>query len=145
MIFEYYLSSINTYDYSYKYIVLYNNDVFEYDIDLINNFPNYIFVENNYRDTNWYYNVTSSDSKIKGDIDLFDINIYNKNSYPKLIIKHRTEYKIANQVHYDKFNYILNKKNDNSKLYETIYTMLIIHYKQKYIKENIPIIKETIV
>ena len=145
MIFEYYLYYINTYDYSYKFIVNSGKDRFEYDIDLINNFPNYVFVENNYFNTRWYYSVTKSKTKIIGNIKKFNIGLYKHNSYPTYLIKNKTEYKIAKQHQIDKYSYVLNKKNDNGKLYKTIYNLLINHYKNKYIKENTPIIKETIV
>ena len=145
MIFKYYLYTINPYDYSYRFAVYHDNHYFEYDIDLIKDFPDYIFIDNRYTDTSWYYYIVKSNTKIRGDIDQFDISIFNRNSYPTYVIKNRSEYKIANQYEVDKYYYLLNKKNDNGKLYKKIYTFLINYYKQKHLTENTPIIKESIV
>ena len=136
MIFGYYLYSINTYNYSYKYKVKVDNDIFEYDIDLIKEYPNYNFITDNYANNRWYYYVNKSRNQILGNIEQFDINNYKKYSYPRNIINNKTEYKIAEQYQLDKYYYLINEKNDNSKLYETLYNYLINYYKRKILKKK---------
>lgn len=145
MIFEYYLYSINAYNFSYTYIVTVGSDIFEYEVDLTSHFPRYIFINNNYSDTMWYYYVSKSKSKPIGSITKIDIGCYINNSLLKVLIQNNTEYSLAKQYQVDKDNFILNKKNDNSRLYKTLYSFLIDHYKQKYIRKNKPAIKETCV
>ena len=145
MIFSYSLYSINTCNFTYKYKVNMENDLFEFNIDLINDFPNYNFLDNSYNSNIWYYSVNENNNEINGIIKAFDINNFKQNSYPRYIISKKIEYKLAKQYQYDKYSYILNKSNDNAKLYKTIYNLLISYYKNKYLTNKKPIIKETIV
>ena len=144
MIFEYILHTINNNN-TYTYIVKHNNKKLTINIDFVNNYPNYIFIDNTFNNLKWYYYLISSDKKNRGDIEEIDISLFKHMSYPRNIIYNNNEYIIARQYQYDKYLYLMNIKNDNSKLFEFIYKYLILYYKNEHKKKHTKIYKETIV
>ena len=125
MIFTYFMDTISFPYIMYK--VLINNDLFNIEIDLIKKYPNYEYI-NKYDKEKYYVLTKSNDNKsAKGDIIKIDVNQFV--NFPKTIIYKKNEYKIATQMDLDKYYYILNIKNDNSKLFRYIYNYLIFYYK----------------
>ena len=131
MIIFYYLDSISVPYYNYKVYV--NNDVFNLEIDLINKYPNYKYVEHNHNNKYWYYVLSKSndDKHFKGEIIKQDMSKLKVNN-PKYILHEGNEYKIAEQMDLDKYYYFMNIENDNSKLFSYIYNYLIFYYKNEY-------------
>jgi hypothetical protein len=144
MIFEYFIHTINNNN-TYTYIVKHNNNNIAVNIDLIQNYPSYVFIDNTYNNSKWHYYVVSSDNKNKGDIEEIDVSLFKRTSYPRNIIYKNTEYIIANQYQYDKYLYFINTKNDNSKLFNFMYNYIIRYYKNEYKTKRIKTYKETIV
>ena len=125
MFLKYNLYNIN--GTNYNYLIYHNDDILDIEIDLTQ-FKNYLFLNNNYSNTLWYYKIVKSKNKLKGDIEQIDISQFKKQSYPKNIIYKNNEYKLAEQWEYDKYCYLLNLNNDNSKLYSIIYQSTINYY-----------------
>tara|TARA_B110001450_G_C17642926_1_gene489955 strand:+ start:200 stop:628 length:429 start_codon:yes stop_codon:yes gene_type:complete len=142
MIFEYFIHSIN--NNSYIYIIKHHNNTLVLDIDIIKKFPDYIFIDNSYNNLKWQYYVVSSGTKNRGDIEEIDISMF-KGSYPRHIVYNKDEYLVARQYQYDKYLYLINKHNDNRRLFVFIYKYLIIYYKNEHKKKSLKIYKETIV
>lgn len=142
MIFEYFIHSIN--NSSYTYIIKHRNNTIVLDIDMITKFPDYIFIDNSYNNLKWQYSLVCSETKNRGDIEEIDVSLF-KGSYPRHIVYNRDEYVVARQYQYDKYLYLMNKKNDNRKLFEFIYNYLIQYYKNEHKKKILKIYKETIV
>ena len=120
-----------------------------YEVDLVNKFSNYKFVNNNYHQTQWYFTmkkkdkITEKNKKfIKGDIIIYDIEKLNKRNL-KSIYLDSMEFKSSKQSEYDKYLYCLDKKCDNAKLYQFIYKKIIEENKKEFIEENKPKLKET--
>lgn len=140
MIFNYDLHKLNFDDSTFTYIVkIYKNELY-FKINLLN-FPKYIFIHNQYKEPNRYYKVIklyncNNNKNILGDIKKINIEKYIKNrSNTKEIIFDKCLYKICHQTDFDKYYYLNNIKNDNSKLFETIYKYIINYYKNLYNKE----------
>lgn len=133
MIFKYFIDTISHPYYMYKILV--NNDLFNVEIDLIEKYPNYKYINHNYNNKEWYYVLTKSNDKqsVKGEVIKLDMTKLNPNFNPKNIIYKKNEYRIANQMDLDKYYYIFNVDNDNSKLFRYIYNYIIFYYKNDYI------------
>ena len=136
MIFTYNLDSISVPYYNFKVYIY--NDIFTFEIDLINKYPNYEYINHNYNNQYWYYVLTKNNDKehFKGEIIKQDMKKLNVNN-PKYILNNKNEYKIATQMDLDKYYYFMNIENDNSKLFSYIYNYLIFYYKNEY-KKNQP-------
>ena len=136
MIFTYNLDSISVPYYNFKVYIY--NDIFTFEIDLINKYPNYEYINHNYNNQYWYYVLTKNNDKehFKGEIIKQDMKKLNVNN-PKYILHNKNEYKIATQMDLDKYYYFMNIENDNSKLFRYIYNYLIFYYKNEY-KKNQP-------
>lgn len=133
MIFKYFIDTISHPYYMYKILV--NNDLFNIEIDLIKKYPNYKYINHNYNNKEWYYVLTKSNDKksVKGEVIKLDMTKLNPNFNPNNIIYKKNEYRIANQMDLDKYYYIFNVDNDNSKLFRYIYNYIIFYYKNDYI------------
>ncbi len=131
MIFNYFLDSISVPYYNFKVYI--NDDIFNLEIDLINKYSNYKYIENNHNNKKWYYVLTKSNNKehFKGEIIKVDISKFKENN-PKYILYNKDEYKLAEQIDLDKYYYFMNIKNDNAKLFSYIYNYLIFYYKNEY-------------
>lgn len=139
MIINYLLHKINQNDNSYSYRVKIDEEILLVDVNL-NNYPKYIFIDNSFNDYNFYYKIVKfykkNINKNLGDIKLIDISKYIINrSGTKEIIFENCLYKKCNQTDIDKYYYLNNIKNDNSKLFEYIYKNVIKFYKIKKEKE----------
>ena len=153
MIFDYYLYKLNDDNFTYTYLVKIDNDIMELDIDL-SKFTNYIFIQNYQKTNERYYKIHKFynfnykknlknnkilDKKIYlnlGDVRKLNIEKYIKNrSNTKQIVYDGVLYKICNQIDLDKYYYLNNIKNDNSKLFKYIYDQIILFYKNQYKKK----------
>ena len=112
MIFSYELNRFE--EDGYIYIVKHEKNLFEFKVDINENFTNYIFINNWFDDINYFINKYYEIKKLPY-------------SYSK-IIHNRKEYTKSKQYQYDKYFYLLNIKNDNHKLYKNLYDQLIDYY-----------------
>lgn len=145
MIFNYFLHKLNPDNLTYNYLIKIYNETLTFEINL-NNYPNYIFLNNTPKDNNYYKIVNNIKNKnIKynlGDIELINVEKYITNLNNN-IIKNNIHYRKCNQTELDKYFYLNNIKNDNSKLFKYIYYQIILFYKKEYtnILKNENIIK----
>lgn len=142
MIFTYYLHKFNPVDLNYIYLVKVNNDILEIDINL-HNYSNYIFIKNENTVYEKYYKAIKIYKYSKnfnkysnlGDIKKINVTDYIKNRCnTKKIINSGILYTPCNQTEFDKYYYLNNIKNDNSRLFNYIYKKIISFYKDEYIK-----------
>ena len=102
-------------------------------VDLANDYKNYIYVDN-IKDEPYFVVVGTLNKNIKavkGDIIKYSIK---KKSNKLLIQKNGIVYRKATQTEFDKYNYCLNSKNDNSKMFEYVYNLILQENKKDYIK-----------
>ena len=125
MIFNYFIDTISFPYYMYKVVM--DNDIFHIEIDLIKKYKNYKYI--NKYDKELYYVLTKCNDNKSAKGDIIKIDSKTILNFPKTIIYKKNEYKIATQMDLDKYYYILNIKNDNSKLFKYIYNYLIFYYK----------------
>lgn len=150
MIFNYKLYKFNYPFLNYKYIIQIYNDILELDIDL-KKYPNYIFLKNQDLTNKYYYKVIkilnekkNINNKTIGDILLIDIKDYITNKQMSTyVIKDGLYFKKCTQTEFDKYFYILNIKNDNSKLFNHIYKYIILFYKEKFLENKKKILKNS--
>ena len=128
------------------------------EVDLVNDYKNYEFItENNEQSYIYLVSVnplnkhnhknknkhTHKNNKcVRGDIIKYDrseIKTTNFSYYHKDAVL----YKKATQTDFDKYNYCLNKTNDNSKMFNYINNFILEANKKEYIK-NIQTKKEKI-
>lgn len=113
----------------------------KFEVDLVNKFSNYKFVNNNYQQKQWYFTmkkkkrITKKNKKfIKGDIIIYDIEKLNKGNL-KSIYLDSMEFRSSQQSEYDRYSYCLNKKNDNAKLYRCIYNKVLEENKKEFLNK----------
>lgn len=143
MIFSYYLHQLNYPSLTYKYIIHIYNEILELDIDL-NQYKNYIYIKNVELTEKKYYKVIKILNKKKninnktiGDVELINVSKYVKNrQYTKNVIKNGLLFEKCSQTHFDKYFFILNINNDNSKLFKYIYSQIILLYKEKFLQKQ---------
>ena len=116
----------------------------EIDVDFINKYKNYVFIDkvNNPYLTAINKNLTESNKNIiKGDIiSIKSKNIINKtNNHYKYLdkyIKDNVEYKSSSQYEYDKYHFCIGNTNSNAELYKYIYEYMIELFKNDYINNK---------
>ena len=124
----------------------------KFEVDLVNKFSNYKFINNNYQQTQWYFTmkkkkrITEKNKKfIKGDIIIYNIEKLNKRNLKNIYLDNM-DFKSSKQSEYDKYLYCLYKKCDNARLYKCIYNKIIAENKKEFrekLKENKPKFKES--
>tara|TARA_B110000977_G_C10681429_1_gene339720 strand:- start:25 stop:516 length:492 start_codon:yes stop_codon:yes gene_type:complete len=140
MKFNYFLHKLNTNNLTYNYLIKIYNENLIFEINL-NNYPNYIFLNNNNLNNNNYYKIIkiiNIKNKIMeynlGDVELINTENYITNNNNN-IIKNNIHYRKCNQMELDKYFYLNNIQNDNSKLFKYIYYKIILFYKKEYINK----------
>lgn len=135
--------------YKNKKITKYRYDDFVL-VDLINCYKEYKFIQNlNSKDNNYLYYtaVTKYRNTEKNQmINIGDVKKIKKSQHinfsNKEIFVYDILFKLSTQWEYDRYQFILNRKNSNSKLYSFIYKNTLDYFKEKHdskkkIKESV--------
>jgi len=112
-------------------------------IDLINDYPNYKYIENlnSVDNKNTYFyavkKVKSNEKNIKINIgDIMKLkSSKNITTLSKEIYIYDTVFKLTNQCYYDRYDYLINKDTCNGKLYKQIYYHIIHFFKSNKTKK----------
>ena len=131
-----------------KYCVHINNGERYIEVDFVNNYPGYRFVDHK-SSNEWYFvavrkiNCTPGNAMVvKGDIIKYNMdNIKTRNV--RHIRKNNVLYRKATQSEYDRYEYLVGKKNGNAMLYSYVYDVVVEDNKNRYYEELDRKIKET--
>ena len=95
-------------------------------INLVNEYPNYKTIDyNNVKIYMKVVNILNNNNKLNIN-DVIPFSIYDLKNVKSNFTRHKDNkaiYKRATQTDYDKYEYNLNKKNDNSKLYKYLLSL----------------------